>query len=113
MNDPLQGEIHRWDQVPENHPMADKNRKWVVVSRDVFNRANDYVLACPITSYLPTELDIAVPATPHNSLEHPSAMLPRMITPILKAELGPALGRLGSKITREVAGRLRVLTEVV
>ncbi|HOD82426.1 MAG: PemK-like protein [Planctomycetes bacterium ADurb.Bin126] len=113
MSDPLQGEMRGWDQVPDNHPMGDKNRMWVIVSRDAFNRSSSYVLACPITSYPPTQLDITVPATPHNPLSHQSAMLVRMITPILKRELGPALGRLGPKITREVACLLRTLNEVV
>jgi len=90
-----------------------ENRMWVVVSRDVFNRDSRHVLACPLTSYPPTVLDIEVKDTPHNPLSHASAMLPRMISPILKSELGPAQGRLPSKVVAQVVDRIRMIVEVL
>jgi mRNA-degrading endonuclease toxin of MazEF toxin-antitoxin module len=113
MADPLQGEVYYWPAVKKNHPMGDqKVHRWVVVSRDVFNQSGEYVLACPLTSHSPTGLDIQVKATPHNRLDHDSALLPRMITPILKEELDEVITRLPKDITRQVLDRLRLVIEV-
>lgn len=113
MASPLQGEVYYWPAVKANHPMGDrKTHRWVVVSRDAFNQASAHVLACPLTSYPPTLLDIQVKATPHNRLDHDSSLLPRMITPILKEELDEAIARLPKEATRQVLDRLRMITEV-
>ncbi len=114
MADPLQGEVYIWPQVKDNHPMGSKKKHcWVVVSRDAFNESSSHVLACPLTSYPPNNLDIEVKKTPHNKLDHDSALLPRMITPILKDELGEPISRLPKQITREVLDRLRMIVEVL
>lgn len=114
MADPHQGEVYIWPQVKDNHPMGSKKKHcWVVVSRDAFNESSNHVLACPLTSYPPNNLDIEVKKTPHNKLDHDSALLPRMITPILKDELGDPLSRLPKQITREVLDRLRMIVEVL
>ncbi|MBN1490647.1 MAG: type II toxin-antitoxin system PemK/MazF family toxin [Phycisphaerae bacterium] len=113
MADPLQGEVYYWPQIKKNHPMGDqKVHRWVVVSRDVFNKGSAHVLACPLTSYLPTALDIEVKKTPHNRLDHDSALLPRMISPILKDELGEPIARLSGSVTQHVLDRLRMIVEV-
>ena len=112
MSNVLQGGIYRWPDVPENHPMGHKRRMWVVVSRDAFNEHADHVLACPLTSYPPTALDIAVKRTPHNLLDHDSSMLPRMITPILKSELGDALGQVSREPMQMILEKLRLILEV-
>src|SRR5688572_7932405 len=113
MASPLQGEVYRWPEIQGNHPMGgEKVHRWVVVSRDAFNESSDYILACPLTNYAPTALDIGVKKTPHNRLNHDSSLLPRMITPILKGELGEAITRLGEEITSQVLDRIRVLIEV-
>jgi hypothetical protein len=71
------------------------------------------VLACPITSYPSTTLDIPVAATPHNTLDHDSTIIVPMITPILKDELQPTRGRVGAKVLRPVLEKLRLILEVV
>lgn len=112
MSEPLQGEIYFWPRIKDNHPMGDeKTHRWVIVSRDVFNERSLHVLACPLTSYPPTALDIEVKKTPHNGLTHDSSLLPRMITPILKEELGPPIARLPRAITSQVLDRLQMLVE--
>ena len=113
MADPRQGEVYIWPRIKDNHPMGSrKQHRWVVVSRDAFNESSSHVLACPVTSYPPTVLDIEVKKTPHNKLDHDSALLPRMITPILKEELGEALTRLPKQVTGLVLDRLRMIVEV-
>ena len=113
MDDPRQGEVYFWPEIKENHPMGDEiTHRWVVVSRDAFNKGSPHVLACPLTSYAPTSLDIGVKKTPHNKLRHDSAILPRMITPILKEELGEAITRLPPNVTCQVLDKLRMLVEV-
>ena len=89
-----------------------KKHYWVIVSRDAFNEASQHVLACPLTSYPPNVLDIEVRKTPHNKLDHDSALLPRMITPILKDELGKPITRLPTQVTSQVLDRLRMIVEV-
>ncbi|MFQ5492103.1 MAG: type II toxin-antitoxin system PemK/MazF family toxin [Phycisphaerae bacterium] len=111
MANPLQGEVYRWPDVPDKHPMSTKVRMWVVVSRDVFNKHFGYVLACPLTSYPPTQIDIPVRSTPHNPLTHDSALLARMVTPIGNDELGQPLGRLPFPTIAEVAQRLHQIIE--
>lgn len=94
--------------------MADaKTHRWVVISRDVFNKHSEYVLACPLTSHRPTELDVQVTKTPHNKLSHDSSLLPRMITPILKDELDDPVTRLPKAVTSQVLDRLRMIIEVL
>lgn len=113
MTEPLQGEVYFWPAVKDNHPMGDqKVHRWAVVSRDVFNQNSKYVLACPITSYPPTALDIGIKATPHNRLNHDSSLLPRMITPILKEELTEPITRLPANLLKPVIDRLRLIIEV-
>jgi mRNA-degrading endonuclease toxin of MazEF toxin-antitoxin module len=112
MTIPLQGAIYLWPDVPENHPMGIKNRRWVVVSREAFNADSEHVLACPITSSRPGPPDIPVQATPHNRLDHDSVIRVTMITPIKKDELGAALARLSTRYTRQVIDKLRLLVEV-
>ncbi len=113
MADPLQGEVYFWPKIEPNHPMGDKKvHRWVVVSRDAFNEASEHVLACPLTSYPATPLDVEVQATPHNKLSHDSSLLPRMITPILKEELGEPDTRLPTSVTKQVLDRIRILIEV-
>lgn len=113
MANPLQGEVYFWPAIEGNHPMGSrKTHRWVVVSRDAFNEASTHVLACPLTSYPPTSLDIEVKKTPHNKLEHNSALLARMITPILKKELIDPIARMPSTITGQVLDRIRLLIEV-
>lgn len=113
MAEPLQGEVYFWPKIEENHPMGDeKVHRWVVVSRDAFNKASDHILACPLTSYAATEIDVSVKATPHNNLSHDSSLLPKMITPILKEELGKSTTRLRGSVTGQVLDRLRMLIEV-
>jgi len=113
MADPLQGEVYYWPKIKKNHPMGDeKTHRWVVVSRDAFNKGSEHVLACPLTSYPPTKLDIEVKKTPHNRLDHDSSLLPRMISPILKEELGEPVTRLTKTATGQVLDRLRMIVEV-
>lgn len=113
MADPLQGEVYYWPAIEANHSMGDrKTHRWVIVSRNAFNSSSEYILACPLTSYPPTALDIAVSRTPHNRLDHDSALLPRMITPILKAELADALTQLPPQVTRQVLDKIRMIIEV-
>lgn len=113
MADPRQGEVHAWPAIEDNHPMGSrKTHWWVVVSRDAFNESSGHVLACPLMSYTPTVLDIGVKKTPHNRLDHDSSLLPRMITPILKEELGEAITRLPKQTISEVLDRLRMIVEV-
>ncbi|MHC4444303.1 MAG: type II toxin-antitoxin system PemK/MazF family toxin [Planctomycetota bacterium] len=113
MADPLQGEVYCWPQIKKNHPMGDvKTHKWVIVSRDAFNENSNHVLGCPLTSYPPTAIDVEVKATPHNKLDHDSSLLARMITPILKEELGQPITRLPPNITGQVLDRIRMLIEV-
>ena len=112
MAEPQQGEIYHWPEVRANHPMGDhKIHMWVVVSRDAFNRHSNHVLACPLTSYPPTEIDIEVKATPHNRLSHNSALLARMITPILKEELSTPVVRLPASVVGHVLESLRLIIE--
>jgi mRNA-degrading endonuclease toxin of MazEF toxin-antitoxin module len=114
MSFPAQGTIHFWSESPHQHPIGKKpGRRWVIVSRDAFNAHQKYVLACPITSYPPTVLDIAVPATPHNTLEHDSSMIVPMVTPILKDQLRPTRGRVAAKVLRPVLEKLRLVLQVV
>jgi len=110
MTDPRQGEVYQWP-VRGSHPMGDKPRLWVVVSRDVFNKHSSHVLICPLTSYPATSLDIPVQATPHNPLSHDISLLPRMITPVLKDRLGHCLGRLPRTSISLVVDRLRMIIE--
>ena len=113
MTDPRQGEVYIWPAVKDNHPMGSKKvHRWVVVSRDAFNESSSHVLACPLTSYPATVLDIGVKKTPHNKLDHDSSLLPRMITPILKEELGEATTQLPKQVISEVLDRLRIIVEV-
>lgn len=91
--------------------MGTDDHRWVVVSSDRFNTHSTYVLACPVTSYRATELDIAVKATPHNNLRYDSSMLARMMTPILKDELGTPCGRIGFETVKEVLLRLQMIIE--
>ena len=113
MAEPLQGEVYFWPEIEDKHPMgARKVHRWVVVTRDVFNESSDHVLACPLTSYPATAIDVEVKATPHNKLEYDSSLLPRMMTPILKEELGRPITRLPPSVTREVLGRIKILIEV-
>jgi len=113
MADPQQGEIYDWPAIEGNHPMRDqKTHMWVVVSRDVFNTSSAHVLACPLTSYPSTMLDVSVKATPHNRLAHDSSLLARMITPILKDELAAPIARLPADVTRQVLDRVRMIIEV-
>jgi len=111
MSTPVQGGIHYWQHVPANHPVRQKRCRWVVVSRTVFNEHSDHVLACPLTRYTATPLDIAVRKTPHNSLDDDSAMIVPMISPILKVELSEAIGRVGTSQMQFVLDRLRILVE--
>ena len=113
MAEPLQGEMFFWPEIKDNHPMGDDEvHRWVVISRDAFNQGSDHVLACPVTSYPATAIDIEVKATPHNKLSHDSSLLPRMMTPILKEELGKPISRLPPSVTGQVLDRLRILIEV-
>ncbi len=109
--DPRQGEMYFWPEVSENHPMGEADHRWVVISSDRFNTHSQHVLACPVTSYPATALDIAVRPTPHNGLRHDSSVLPRMITPILKSELGTPCGRLGFDIVKQTVPRLQMIVE--
>lgn len=111
MSFPQQGEIYRWPDVADNHPMGVKSRRWVVVSRNAFNEGSGHVLACPITSSPPGPPDITVEATPHNSLDHDSVIRVTMITPISKSELNSPLARLGTRYTRQVLAKLAMLVE--
>jgi mRNA-degrading endonuclease toxin of MazEF toxin-antitoxin module len=111
MAEPLQGEVYVWPDVKPNHPMGAKPRIWAVVSRDRFNAHSSHVLACPLASYPPNALDIEVKATPHNRLDHDSALVPRMITPILKDELTSPRGRLPRNVVAQVLDRLRMILE--
>lgn len=106
---PRQGEIFFWPDVPENHPMGTKRRRWVVVSCDPYNRHSESVLACPVTSHPPDLLDIAIPKTPHNRLDHDSAMEANLITPILKEELGAPVGRVTFEIIAQVVDRMTMI----
>ncbi len=113
MTFPAQGTIHYWPSSPERHPIGKKaGRRWVIVSRDPFNQNNRYVLACPITSYRPTGIDLEVEATPHNTLDHNSSILVSMITPIPKDELQPTRGRVAAKVLRPILEKLRLILEV-
>ncbi len=114
MADPRQGEVYIWHIIKKgNHPMgSEKTHRWVVVSRDAFNESSNHVLACPLTSYQAKALDIEVKKTPHNRPDHDSSCLPRMITPILKEELGESITRLPKQVTGEVLDRLRIIVEV-
>ncbi|UCD28468.1 MAG: type II toxin-antitoxin system PemK/MazF family toxin [Planctomycetota bacterium] len=113
MADPLQGEVYHWPQIKKNHPTGSETiHKWVIVSRDAFNESSSHVLGCPLTSYPATAIDIEVKATPHNKLDHDSSLLARMITPILKKELGQPVSRLPTSVTGQVLDRIRLLIEV-
>jgi mRNA-degrading endonuclease toxin of MazEF toxin-antitoxin module len=78
---------------------------------DRFNSFSTHVLACPITSHPATELDIGVKPTLHNGLRHDSSMLARMLTPILKDELGEPCGRIGFETVKQVLPRLQMIIE--
>lgn len=112
MANPQQGDVYQWPAVSKSHPMGDEPHMWVVVSRTIFNRDSDYVLACPLTSYPATQIDVEVRATPHNPLRHTSALLAKMITPIKKSELGSCRGHLPSSVVSEVLDRIRMIIEV-
>lgn len=114
MTSPAQGTIHYWPASPGKHPMGKKEgRRWVVVSRDRFNQNSRYILACPITSYPPTEIDLPVAATPHNTLDHDSSIIVSLITPILKDELQPTKGRVAAGVLRPILEKLRLVLEVL
>ncbi len=108
---PRQGEIYTWPDVPPDHPMGSKPHRWVVVSSDTFNEKGRHVLACPVTSYAPTEIDVGIRRTPHNSLQHDSAMVPAMITPILKRRLTSAVGRVDKSTVHQVVDRLSIIVD--
>ncbi len=103
------GDVFEWPDVPEAHPMGSKRRKWVVVSRDSFNEESRYVLACPLTSYPPQAIDISIPKTPHNRLDHDSSLLICMITPIRKAAIRSIIAHIGRKDLQPIIDRLDML----
>jgi len=84
---------------------------WVIISSAVFNQANSHVMACPITSYPTTAIDVHVPDTPHDPLTHDSALRVCMMTPIPKRHLSDPIGRLPFKIIQQVTDRLRIIVE--
>jgi mRNA-degrading endonuclease toxin of MazEF toxin-antitoxin module len=92
--------------------MGSKGHMWVVISSDVFNGTNSYVMGCPLTSYPPAPIDVAVQKTPHNCLAHDSALRVGMMTPIDKADLQHApLGRVPFSVVVQVTDRLRMIVE--
>jgi len=103
------GDVFEWPNVPESHPMGSKRRKWVVVSRDSFNENSRYVLACPLTSYPPQPIDISIPKTPYNRLDHDSSLVVCMITPIKRAAMGPVISHVGRKELQPVIDRLDMI----
>ena len=111
MADILQGEIYLWPRLPPDHPMGQKQHMWVVISSTVFNEANSHVMACPLTSYPATAIDVHVPDTPHDPLKHDSALRVCMMTPILKRHLSDPLGRLSFRLVQQVTDRLRMIIE--
>ncbi|GMU23233.1 MAG: hypothetical protein AMXMBFR13_33150 [Phycisphaerae bacterium] len=111
MSDVLQGGIYFWPSVPAEHPMGTKSRMWVVISSSVFNKTHTHVMACPLTSYPVTAIDVHVPDTPHDPLSHDSALRVCMMTPILKRHLTDPVGRLPFKIVQQVTERLRIIAE--
>ncbi|MBI4579225.1 MAG: type II toxin-antitoxin system PemK/MazF family toxin [Planctomycetes bacterium] len=106
---PRQGEVYFWPAIPANHPMGSKTRRWVVVSCDRYNQHSDSVLACPVTSHPPDPLDVAVSRTPHNGLDHDSAMVCDLVSPILQDELTSPVGRVSFDIVEQVLDRLRMI----
>ncbi len=111
MRSPRQGEIYFWPAVPVEHPMGPEPHRWVVVSSDTFNDHAGHVLACPVTSYPPREIDVGVRRTPHNSLQHDSAMIAAMITPIPKSKLTSAIGRVDRRTVGQVVDRLSIIID--
>jgi mRNA-degrading endonuclease toxin of MazEF toxin-antitoxin module len=109
--DVLQGAVYYWPALPAGHPMGIKPHMWVVVSSAVFNETHNHVMACPLTSYPATAIDVHVPDTPHDPLSHDSALRVCMMTPILKRHLTDPVGRLPFKIVQQVTERLRISVE--
>ena len=103
------GDIFEWPDVPEDHPMGQKRRKWVVVSRDSFNEGSRHILACPLTSYPPQPIDISIRKTPHSRLDHDSALTVCMITPIKKTAMGPIISHLSRPDLQPIIDRLDML----
>ncbi len=109
MRNPRQGEIYFWPDVPTEHPMGPESHRWVVVSSNTFNEHAGHVLACPVTSYPPREIDVVLRRTPHNSLQRDSAMIAAMITPIPKSMLSSAIGRVDKRTVGQVVDRLSII----
>jgi mRNA-degrading endonuclease toxin of MazEF toxin-antitoxin module len=103
------GDVFEWPNVPKDHPMGGKRRKWVVVSRDAFNEGSPHILACPLTSYPPQAIDISIRKTPHNSLDHDSSLTVCMITPIRKTTMGPVISHLGRGDLQPIIERLDMI----
>lgn len=92
--------------------MGSKGHMWVVISSDVFNGTNSYVMACPLTNHPATELDIAVRKTPQNFLAHDSALRVGMMTLIDKEDLQhKPIGRIPFATVRQVTDRVRIIIE--
>ena len=91
--------------------MGSNPHRWVVVSSDTFNEKARHVLACPVTSYAPTEIDVSIRRTPYNSLRYDSTMVSAMITPVLKSKLTSAIGRVDKATVGQVVDRLSIIIE--
>lgn len=103
------GDVFEWPDVPEDHPMGSKRLKWVVVSRESFNENSRHILACPLTSYPPQPIDISVPRTPHNRLDHDSSLVVCMITPIRKTTMGPVIAHVDHSELQPLIDRLDMI----
>jgi mRNA-degrading endonuclease toxin of MazEF toxin-antitoxin module len=103
------GDVFEWPNVPDDHPMGRKRRRWVVVSRESFNEDSRHILACPLTSYPPQPIDISIPKTPHNRLDHDSSLVVCMISPIKKATMGPVISHVGHKDLQPIIDRLDMI----
>jgi mRNA-degrading endonuclease toxin of MazEF toxin-antitoxin module len=104
------GDVFLWPSVAEDHPMGGKRRRWVVVSRDAFNDESPHILACPLTSYPAQPIDISIPKTPHNRLDHDSALIVCMITPIKKTTMGPTIAHVTRDDLQPLIDRLDMIT---
>jgi mRNA-degrading endonuclease toxin of MazEF toxin-antitoxin module len=109
MSSVLQGEVYYWSDLPPDHPMGQKQHMWVVISSSLFNELNKHVMACPLTSYAATPLDVPVARTPHNRLQHDSALRVSMMSPIPKARLEGPIARLPFEIVCEVTSRIEAI----
>ncbi len=103
------GDVFEWPNVPENHPMGTKRRKWVVVSRESFNEYSRHILAGPRTSDAPQPIDISIPRTPHNRLDHDSSLIVCMITPIGKTTMGPVISHVDHKDLQPIVDLLDMI----